>query len=115
MARSYAALTPTGISSALAYSRPLNWIMVLDLALAKRWNQCPKFAFLTTIFREIPVRHPLHSHGRSGLHALCLRGCRCSADRESLFGSCAGVGARHKPDRTLRGQAVPWLNRRARE
>jgi histidinol-phosphate/aromatic aminotransferase/cobyric acid decarboxylase-like protein len=36
MARSYAALTLTGISSALAYSRPSNWILVLDLALTKK-------------------------------------------------------------------------------
>ena len=36
MARSYAALTLSGISSALAYSRPSNWILVLDLALTKK-------------------------------------------------------------------------------
>src|SRR6266705_2685758 len=36
MARSYAALTLSGISSALAYSRSSNWILVLNLALTKK-------------------------------------------------------------------------------
>src|SRR5438876_12367992 len=53
MARSYAALTLIGISSVLAYSRPLNWIMVLGLALIKRRNQCPNPTVFATTFRLV--------------------------------------------------------------
>src|SRR5215470_9180833 len=41
--RSYAALTFSGMSSAFAYSRPLNWILVLGFALTKRPELSPIF------------------------------------------------------------------------
>src|SRR4029077_13047626 len=77
-ARSYAALTSTGISSAFAYSRPLNRMLVLGLEFTKRPELSP-------IFREIQVRRLWYQRGRSDLRGLCPQECRYSADRESLF------------------------------
>src|SRR6187402_3675200 len=77
-ARSYAALTSGGISSAFAYSRPLNWILDLGLALTKRPELSP-------IFHEIQVRRLWRLRERSDLRGLSLREYRCSADREFVF------------------------------
>jgi hypothetical protein len=63
MARSYTALTLSGISSVLAYSRPSNWILVLDLALTKKTRiklkigckSIPSQANLTMIEVKRPV------------------------------------------------------------
>src|SRR6476659_10291614 len=77
-ARSYAALTSDGISSAFAYSRPLNRILVLVLAFTTR-------PVVRPIFREIQVRRLWRLRERSGLRGLCLRGYRCSEDGASVF------------------------------
>ena len=64
-ARSYAALTSDGISSAFAYSRPLNRMLLLGLALTEKTNSDLFFArfksdvfYLSSVafvFRSLPV------------------------------------------------------------
>src|SRR6476469_1135561 len=105
-ARSYAALTSDGISSAFAYSRPLNRMFVLVLAFTTR-------PVVRTIFREIQVLRLWRQRERSGLRGLCLREYRCSADRESLFEWHAARVAHRKRDRSLRAQAAPSRSRTA--
>jgi len=77
-ARSYAALTSDGISSAFAYSRPLNRILVLGLALTtktssenyfSRNSSAPSFASTWTVWpsRTLPSRISMLSGSRISL------------------------------------------------
>src|SRR5206468_5705281 len=55
MARSYATLTLTGISSALAYSQPLNSILVLNVSLTKETRIKPSCQFSQLFFPKFEL------------------------------------------------------------